>query len=99
MARKNIICQIALLTPKRVTEMDNPTKHTTRTGFLPCRSAIRPQKTMGNIWTMENIDSWSFKQTIKGGGGMIDSYDQPSIKPNILLINVHTFHHCWCKWK
>jgi hypothetical protein len=53
-----IICQTVLLVPKSETVTVNPTSEEIRTGFRPYRSAIRPQKIIVNICTIEKIDSY-----------------------------------------
>jgi len=55
--RKRIICQIWTLNPNMAVAIETPANEKTSTGFLPMRSAARPQNIMVHICVSENNDS------------------------------------------
>lgn len=96
--RKSIICQTLLLMPKRAVAIALPTKEKTRTGFLPKRSAARPQGIIRTICVKENNDSYS-SQT-DSVPPRWDTHNQPAVKPNVRLFNIsHLQDHLIDEWK
>ena len=49
---------MVLLNPNSAVAIDTPLNEKTSTGFLPIRSAARPQESMRSICVRENVDSY-----------------------------------------